>query len=211
MIIKLLLTGFEAFGGFKINPSEKIVQILDNKEIFGLKILGRTIPLRYSKICPTIDHHIEEINPAFVINMGQAPRPSIAFERVGINIADCKTSAYNCGSKPVEATIIEGGPTGYFSTLPIQELTKYLQDRNIPCYISNTAGTFGCNQIMYCTLHIINTTPRYNSIKAGFVHLPLLPEQAINSPQSSSMSLDIMTKGIELVIEYLGKTLDENI
>ena len=208
---KLLLTGFEAFGGYKINPSEKITQKLDGKEISGIEIIGRTIPLKYTEICPLIVHHIEELNPAFVINMGQAPRPSIAFERVGINIADCKKSAYNCGSKPVEATLIEGGATGYFSTLPIQDLTKYLQDQNIPCYISNTAGTFGCNQIMYCTLHFINTTPQYNLIKAGFIHLPLLPEQAINSPQSSSMSLEIMTKGIKLVIEYLGKTLDEKL
>jgi pyroglutamyl-peptidase len=208
-VVKLLLTGFEAFGGFKINPSEKIAQNLNGKEILGLKIVGRTIPLRYSEIYPIIIHHIEEVNPAFVINMGQAPRPSIAFERVGINIADCKTSAYNCGSKLAETTIIEGGATGYFSTLPIQELTKYLQENKIPCFISNTAGTFGCNQIMYCTLHFISNTPRYNSIKAGFIHLPLLPEQAINSPQSSSMSLETMTKGIELVIEYLGRTLDE--
>ena len=208
-MVKLLLTGFEAFGGYKINPSEEIAKNLDGKEISDIEIISRTIPLRYTEICSTIVHHIEEINPTIVINMGQAPRPSIAFERVGINIADCKKSAYNCGSKPVEATIIEGGDTGYFSTLPIQKLTKYLQDRNIPCYISNTAGTFGCNQIMYCTLHFISTTPRYNLIKAGFIHLPLLPEQAINSPQSSSMSLENMTKGIELVIKYLGKTLDE--
>jgi len=202
---KLLLTGFEPFGGYKINPSDVISQELDDKSINNIKIVGKTIPLRYNEIYPIITELIEETNPEIIINMGQAPRSSIAFERVAVNLADVSKGAYNCGSMPDEEPIIEGGPVAYFSTIPVKKLVKYLTASNIPCYVSNSAGTFGCNQIMYCTLNYLDKNSFYHSIMAGFIHLPLLPEQTLNTPQSSSMSLSLMKKAIELVIEYLGK------
>lgn len=203
--MNLLLTGFEPFGKYTINPSGIIAQEFNGKLFFNLKVFGKTIPLRYERINNIIVEYIKEINPSFIINMGQATRPSIAFERVAVNIASCTRSAYNCGSKPNEATLIDGGAPAYFTTLPIQQLTKHLSSNRIPCYISDSAGTFGCNQIMYSTLHFT-----YEScVRAGFIHLPLLPEQVIETPQSPSMSLDLMKKGIKLVIEFLGKLARE--
>jgi pyroglutamyl-peptidase len=206
--MKLLLTGFEPFGGYQINPSDAISQQLDKKTINNVKIIGKTIPLRYKEIRHIITKLIEETNPEIIINMGQAPRSSIAFERVAVNLADVSKGAYNCGSIPDEEPLIEGGPVAYFSTLPLKKLVKYLTARNIPCYISNSAGTFGCNQIMYHTLNYLDINSLNNSIIAGFIHLPLLPEQTLNTPQSSSMSLNLMKKAIELVIEFLGKPLE---
>ncbi|MFX0151428.1 MAG: pyroglutamyl-peptidase I [Candidatus Hodarchaeota archaeon] len=206
--MKLLLTGFEPFGGHQINPSDVISQQLDRKTINNVKIVGKTIPLRYKEIRPIITELIEETNPEIIINMGQAPRSSIAFERVAVNLADVSKGAYNCGSIPDEEPLIEGGPVAYFSTLPLKKLVKYLTAKKIPCYVSNSAGTFGCNQIMYHTLNYLDIKSLNDSIIAGFIHLPLLPEQTLNTPQSSSMSLNLMKKAIELVIEFLGKPME---
>ncbi len=204
----LLLTGFEAFGGYKINPSDIIAQELDDMTFTNIKVIGKTIPLRFTEIKPTITRLIDKTNPDIIINTGQASRPSISIERVAINLADASKVAYNCGTKPNEEILVEGEPVAYFSTLPIKYIEKYLKKNDIPCYISNSAGTFGCNQLMYHTLNYLDTSSQLESVLAGFIHFPLLPEQIVDSPQSSSMSLDVMRKAINLVIECL-ETLDE--
>jgi pyroglutamyl-peptidase len=208
-MVKLLLTGFEPFGGYKINPSEAIAQKLDGKIISNISVIGKSIPLRYREICTYMNQLIEESTPSFIINMGQAPRPSIAIERVALNIADASKVAYNCGTTPDNQPIVEKGPVAYFSSLPVKKLVTYLLRNKIPSYVSNTAGTFGCNQIMYCTLNYLHQHSLDNSVKAGFIHLPLLPEQALKSPHSASMSLEMMLKAIEMVIQFLGETKEE--
>lgn len=199
----LLLTGFEPFGRYEINPSEVIAQDLDGKTFSNIKVIGKTIPLRYEEIKPTIIQLIDEINPEIIINTGQASCSSISIERIAINLADASKVAYNCGTKPNEEILVKGGPMAYLSTLPVKHLVNNLKENHIPSYISNSAGTFGCNQLMYHTLNYLDTSSLLNQVSAGFIHLPLLPEQTINSPQSASMSLDIMKKAITLVIECL--------
>jgi pyroglutamyl-peptidase len=208
IMIKLLLTGFEPFGGYKINPSEVIAQKLDSRVISNISVIGKTIPLRYKEICTFTYQLIEETNPSFIINLGQAPRSSIAIERVALNLVDASKVAYNCGSTPDNKSVVEEGPVAYFSSLPVKKLTEFLLANDIPSYVSNTAGTFGCNQIMYCTLNYLHQHSLDKSVKAGFIHLPLLPEQTINSPQSASMSLEMMLKAIELIIQYLGNSIE---
>ena len=203
----LLLTGFEPFGDYKINPSEIIAQELDGKTFTKIKVIGKSIPLRYTEIKPIIVNLINEINPIIIINMGQAPRSMISIERVAINLADVSKTAYNCDSKPDDEILVKEGPAAYFSTLPVKQLAKHLQNNDIPCQVSNTAGTFGCNQIMYHTLNHLDISSKIKSVLAGFIHLPLLPEQVVSSPQTSSMSLDLMKKAIILVIEFLEKQL----
>ncbi len=205
----LLLTGFEPFGGYKINPSEVIAQKLDGKTFTNIKVIGKTIPLRYAEIQSIITRLISEIKPDIVINTGQASRPSISIERVTVNFADASKVAYNCGAKPNEEIIVEGEPVAYFSTLPVKQIANYLQKNDIPSYVSNSAGTFGCNQLIYHTLNYLDSSSQLDSVLAGFIHLPLLPEQVVGSPQSSSMSMDVMKKAINLVIELLD-TLEES-
>ena len=148
---------------------------------------------------------IKEINPTIIINMGQAPKNSISFERVAINLADT-IGSYNCGSKPQEEQLEEDGPAAYFSTLPLKQLVQYLHQNNIPSAISNSAGTFGCNQVFYHTMHFLaKSSHKMRKTIAGFIHLPLLPEQVLTSPQSSSMDLQSMKKAITLVIKYLSE------
>lgn len=199
---KLLLTGFEPFGGDPVNPSSVIAQDFHRKVIGNIEIIGRTIPLRFYEIDNIICGYIEEFNPDIIINLGQALRPTISYEYVAINLAHISSESYNCGAKPNHETLTENGPKAYFTSLPVQKLVKHLSSHNIPSYISYSAGTFGCNQIFYSTMHYIHTNLNPNSVSAGFIHIPLLPEQTVKSTLSSSMSLDFMKKSIELIIDF---------
>ena len=200
---KLLLTGFEPFGGFKNNPSDMLAQELNGQIINSIQVIGSTISLRYKEIQAQITNLIEKHQPSIVINMGQATRPAISLEKVAINLADASKIAYNCGSKPDEEILIREGPDAHFSSLPVKELVNHLKENNIPCYVSHSAGTFGCNQIMYYTLHYQSNTS--NSRQGGFIHLPLLPDQTVKNPQAPSMGYETMKKGIQLIIEKLGE------
>ena len=202
---KLLITGFEPFGGYQENPSQIIAQELHGKTISKINITGWVIPLKYNEIAEVITTVIDEIRPNYIITMGQAPRPSISFEKVAINLANASRVAYNCGSTPNDEILIKGGPVAYFSTLPIKELVLFLEQHQIPSYTSYSAGTFGCNQIFYHTMHHINNEFQTEITNAGFIHLPLLPEQTLENPHTPSMNLDTMKNAIKLVIEFLGK------
>jgi pyroglutamyl-peptidase len=200
---RLLLTGFEPFGDFKNNPSDILAQELNGQNINSIQVVGSTISLRYKEIKVQITNLIEEHKPDIVINMGQATRPAISIEKVAINLADATRIAYNCGSKPDEEILVREGPDAYFSSLPVKELANHLKENNIPCYVSYSAGTFGCNQIMYYTLnHLSKISPVH---QGGFVHLPLLPGQTVKNPQAPSMGYETMKKGIQLIIEKLGE------
>ncbi len=199
---KILITGFEPFGGHNINPSAVIAEDLDGKVIQNIEIIGRTIPLNYSEIMSTNWRFIKEINPDIIFNLGQAPRPAISLEYAAINVANVSSGAYNCGAKPRNERIVEDGPAAYFSNLPTQEMVKYLNENGIPSYTSYSAGTFGCNQIFYSTMHYLDIHSKIDSTLAGFIHVPLLPEQTIKTPQSPSMSLPDMKRSIELFISF---------
>ncbi len=209
LLKKLLITGFEPFGGYQKNPSQIIAQELDEKTISKINITGRVIPLRYTEIAEVITTFIDEIKPHYIINLGQAPRPSISFEKVAINLANASKVAYNCGSTPNDEVLIREGPVAYFSTLPIKELVLHLEKHQIPSYTSYSAGTFGCNQIFYHTMHHVNNQNLTMITNAGFIHLPLLPEQTLETPHSPSMNLDTMMNAIKFVIEYLGQKSSE--
>ncbi|NHJ03081.1 MAG: pyroglutamyl-peptidase I [Candidatus Heimdallarchaeota archaeon] len=202
---KLLLTGFEPFGGYEVNPSELIARDFDGYTISDIKISGRVIPLKFNEIYAAITTNIKEISPNFIINLGQAPRPAISFEKVAINLANAQKVAYNCGTTPDDEILIKEGPLAYFSSLPLKFLVQYLEKHKIPSYISYSAGTFGCNQIFYYSMHHVNNSPPNQKVLAGFIHLPLLPEQALSNPNSPSMSLESMKNAIKLVITYLGQ------
>jgi pyroglutamyl-peptidase len=201
----LLLTGFVPFGEYSVNPSEKIASELNRKEIAQIQIVGKSVSLNYKSINSEITQMIEKFDPDIIINMGQAPRSAISIERIAINLANTTKTAYNCGSKPKDEYLERKGPAAYFSTLPVTHLVEFLNNNRIPCYTSYSAGTFGCNQIMYHSLHHLNTKRAGEGKRAGFIHLPLLPEQAIGIPQLSSMGFHTMMEGIKLIISRLGK------
>ncbi|HDM8173394.1 TPA: pyroglutamyl-peptidase I [Vibrio harveyi] len=188
---KVLITGFEPFGGESINPALEAVKRLNGRKLDGGEVVMCQVPVtRYESIEAVIGS-IELHQPDIVITVGQAAgRTAITPERVAINVDDFRISD-NGGHQPIDEPVIPGGPDAYFTTLPIKAITRALQQENIPCQVSNTAGTFVCNHLFYGVQHYL----RDKSVRHGFVHIPLLPEQD-SSGNQPTMSLDVIVEGL---------------
>lgn len=202
----ILLTGFEPFGGSDINPSILACKEIEDIKIGEFMVKVLEVPLRYTEIRETLENAIIDIQPSAVICTGQSPRPVISLERIAINIADIQKSAYNCGATPKDEILDNKGNDGYFSTLPIRDIYEKLKENKIPAEISNSAGTYGCNQIFYHLMSFINKN-EYN-IPAGFIHVPSLPEQVIGK-NYPSMSLELIIKAIKIAIETVINYLEK--
>jgi pyroglutamyl-peptidase len=201
-----VLTGFEPFGGFQVNPSWEAAKTFNNTEIASYRVKAFQIPLAYKKIKPAIATIVDTEKPTILIGTGQSYRALISLEKVAINHADLSDSSllYNCGTRPKDRTLEPKGPAAYFTTLPIRETLHQLRQNNIPADISYTAGTFGCNQAFFHTMHKIHKD-KLGTV-AGFVHVPSLPSQAAElqkrgKASSPSMNLDTMTKALEITIK----------
>ena len=200
--MKILVTGFEPFDKETINPALEAVKKLDNK-INGAKVVKTKIPTVFGKAIEKLEKEIEKEKPDIVICVGQAGgRSKITVERVAINIDDA-TIKDNEGNKPVDNKIFKDGGNAYFSRLPIKTIVKEMTKNKIPASISNTAGTFVCNHLMYGLLYLIDK--KYPNMWGGFIHVPFIPEQTLNK-EAPSMSLDDIIKGLTLVIETTVKT-----
>lgn len=200
---KILLTGFEPFGDSTVNPSISACRRLEGKKVDGFEIVIEEIPLRFHEIRSAIEEHIARLDPAAVICTGQSGRASISLERVAINVADARIP-YNCGTHPVDEPLNREGPAAYFSALPLREILGAVKDAGVPVAISNSAGTFGCNQIFY---HLMDYRSRLGlEIPAGFIHVPPLPEQAVNK-ETPSMSLDLIVEALEGAASTVASTL----
>ncbi len=201
--MKVLVTGFEPFDHEKINPSYEIVKALPDKWKKA-EIIKKKVPVLYGKAIESVIEEIERNDVDIVIMLGQAKgRASITVERVAINVNDSKTPD-NFKKVLKGVPVIEEGPVGYFSTLPIYEIVKALKRIKIPAKISNTAGTFLCNSLFYGVMHEIST--KHLNVLAGFIHVPYLPLQALKNPDVPSMSFDLMLKGVKKAIEVSVKT-----
>lgn len=198
--MKVLITGFDPFGGENINPALEAVKKLPDT-ILGSEIIKLEIPTVFRESLKKIDENIEKHNPDIVISIGQAGgRFGITPERVAINIDDARIKD-NEGNQPIDVPIFEDGENAYFSTLPIKAMVKEMQNEGIPSSVSNTAGTFVCNHVMYGLLYIIDK--KYPNIKGGFIHVPFIPSQVALKPNTPSMSLQDITKGLELCIKAI--------
>jgi len=204
--MKVLITAFEPFGGQKVNPALEAMRLLPDY-IGKLQILKQEVPTVFYRSIQTVWQAIEQNKPDAIISLGQAGgRSCISIERVAINVDDAKI-ADNDGNKPIDKFIFEDGENAYFSTLPIKAMVEAIKAAKIPAEISNSAGTYVCNHLMYGILYKINKE-RLN-IRAGFIHLPYIPSQVIEQPGRPSMSLDDIVKGIKaacLVLETLYST-----
>ncbi|MDO7975902.1 pyroglutamyl-peptidase I [Oceanotoga sp. DSM 15011] len=201
--MKVLITGFDPFGGEKINPAYEAVKRLPD-EIENSEIIKIEIPTVFKKSYQKLEENIKIHNPDIVICIGQAGgRFEITPERVAINIDDARIKD-NEGNQPIDQKIFEDGDSAYFSTLPIKAMVKEIKLQNIPASISNTAGTFVCNHIMYSLLYLINK--KYPNIKGGFIHVPFINEQIIDKRNTPYMNLnDIiigLTSAVKAAIKY---------
>ena len=209
--MKILVTGFEPFNGGSINPSEQIVHRLTAPE--GVTLIKKILPVEFQKAGIQLKELFHEYRPDVVLSIGQAGgRAEITVERIAINI-DCVKSSNgskilpdNAGNVPVDEPIEAEGAPAYFSTLPIWKLVEVIQNQGIPAAISNTAGTYVCNHVMYVNLH--QATTKYPNMKAGFIHVPFLPEQIAereDKERLAAMPLEDMVKALQAAIEFLGK------
>ena len=204
--MKILVTAFEPFNGRDINPSQLILEQLEAPE--GVTLMKEILPVEFKATTEILKKRLKEHRPDVVISLGQAGnRPEISVERVAINLDNCRSSngqkviADNAGDTPVDEPIVADGPQAYFSNLPVWEMVEVMQEAGVDAAVSYTAGTYVCNHVMYMVLHEVAIN--YPNMKAGFVHVPFLPEQ--NPVTGYTMELSSMIKGIQACIDRIGK------
>lgn len=202
----VLITGFEPFDDELLNPSWEVVSQLNDRLIGNTKVIARQLPCVFGAAVDEITRLIDELKPELVIAVGQAGgRADISIERVAINVDDARIPD-NAGHQPVDEPIVSGGPAAYFSTLPLKAMVAGIREAGIPASVSQTAGTYVCNHVMYGLLHHL----RRRKTRGGFIHIPYLPEQAIKHPGAPSMSQASVTLALEMAIG-IALTVEEDI
>ncbi len=197
----VLITGFEPFGGEKANPSELVARSFEGRLIAGRPIAVRILPVETRNIGTRLQLAINEESPDIVICMGQAgQRTALSVERVAVNVLDFNQPD-NVGVMRRNDPIVRGGPDARLSPLPFTEIVAAWGENGIPGYVSNSAGTYICNQALYELLALAEAGSP--PIIGGFVHLPYLPAQAaaLGAERTPSMALELMKRGIEILIE----------
>lgn len=190
---RILLTGFEPFHKSMLNPSQEIIRRISHRSLVAKEVL----PVTFGEASLNLNSLIDQHKPTVVIALGQAEgRKEITLERIAINLDDALIPD-NAGNSPKERAIVAGGPDAYFTTLPIKNLVEKLNENGIPTSISLSAGTFVCNHIFYAMQHHCAG----KAIKSGFIHLPLMNEQASEFPGLPTMQIEEMIRGIELVLD----------
>ncbi|MBM7356585.1 pyroglutamyl-peptidase I [Lelliottia amnigena] len=193
----ILVTGFEPFGGETINPSWEVVKQLEGMIIDDCRVVTRQLPCVFGESLTVLNAAIDELNPAVVIAVGQAGgRVDITVERVGINVDDARIPD-NRGQQPIDVAIVPDGPAAWFSSLPIKAMVAAMREKGIPASVSQTAGTFVCNHVMYGVLHKIGENAE---MKGGFIHIPYLPEQAAAHAGAPSMAAQTVKDALEIAI-----------
>jgi len=200
----ILLTGFEPFGGEKVNPSILACRELDGRRFNNCSVKVEEVPLRFEEIRGAIEALIEKHMPAAVICTGQGGGSWLNLERIAINVADATRVSYNCGAKPSDVTLVEGSPAAYFTKLPIRRLLYKIRKGGVPAEISNSAGAFGCNQIFYYLMDY--AASKKLDIPAGFIHVPKLPEQVVETKEPH-MALNLIVRGLEIILEDISGNL----
>lgn len=192
---KLLITGFEPFGGEKINPSWEAVKLLPNV-IGDFELIKTEVPVVFEKAADLIIKKADEIKPDAVICVGQAGgRTGITPEMVAVNLRFASIPD-NEGNQPKDEPCIPGGENAYFATLPVRKMAEAVSSFGIPCSVSYSAGTYVCNDLIYHVLHHFTKT----ETKACFIHVPFIPEQTKDKP---SMELETIAKALKTAIESI--------
>ncbi|MEM3616279.1 MAG: pyroglutamyl-peptidase I [Candidatus Methanomethylicia archaeon] len=200
----VVLTGFEPYGRESYNPSGVVAEKFNGLNIMGEEVVGRVLPVSYKRVPEILENLISSFKPKVILSLGLAPRsPCIRVERVAINIMD--SSPDNDGYSPVDEFIVKDGPAAYFSTIPIKAIVKRLLDSGIPAIISNSAGTYLCNYVMYLSLHYMF---RFGvSGRAGFIHIPYTIGQVAEKllgerlEPPASMNFEDIFRAVKLAFE----------
>ena len=203
-MVKILISGFEPFGGDTVNPTGALMEALANEVVEGAELKTVLLPVHFDECADLLIAEMEAYRPDVVIACGLAKgRTCITPERIAVNVKDIPPGSYadNQGQRPVDEPIVEGSPDGLFSTLPIRAMVNDMSAAGIPVAVSNTAGTYICNNTMYRLLdHIrVGQLP----IRAGFVHFPASTEMAVLQPSVPSLPIPVMLDALRIMIRTI--------
>lgn len=199
--MKILITGFEPFGGETINPSWEVAQQLHGVNVMGAEVVAVQLPCVFATSLNCLSQALETHQPRMVLSLGQADgRSDFSIERVAINVCDARIPD-NAGAQPIDEPVMANGPVAYFSSLPIKKMAAALKQQGFPAAISQTAGTFVCNQVFYGLQHALSG----QKVISGFVHVPLTPFQAAQRTGHSlaSMSTDTLKQAVLCALEVM--------
>ncbi|MFA6840878.1 MAG: pyroglutamyl-peptidase I [Sphaerochaetaceae bacterium] len=200
--MKLLLTAFDPFGGDKVNPALEAVKLVSDK-VGRVEVVKLEVPTVFHRSIETVEAAIKKHGPDVVLCVGQAGgRFDMTPERVAINVDDARIPD-NEGNQPVDTPIFTDGDPAYFSTLPIKAMVQEIRNAGIPSSVSNTAGTFVCNHLMYGVLYHLKKS--HPGTRGGFIHVPFIPAQVIGRPNTPSLSLEDIKRGLEAAILAIEK------
>ena len=195
--MKVLVTGFDPFGGEPINPAWEAVKAMKDT-IAGAEIVKMQIPTVVGSTIEKIHQKMKELQPDLVISVGQAGgRFGVTPERVAINVTDARIPD-NEGNQPIDEPIFPDGPAAYFSNLPVKAMVQAIKDAGYPSVLSNSAGTYICNHVMYGILYYIEK--EFPNVRGGFIHVPYAPSQVVNKPSTPSMALADITASLEAAV-----------
>jgi len=200
--MKLLLTAFDPFGGSDINPAQEAVKLVAD-QIDDIQIIKLEVPTIFHESIKTVAAAMEKESPDVVLCIGQAGgRFDVTPERVAINVDDARIPD-NAGNQPFDIPVFADGAPAYFSSLPIKAMVQEIRNSGLPSSVSNTAGTFVCNHLMYGVLYYINKY--YPEMRGGFIHVPFIPQQAVNhSAPAPYMSQTDIARALEAAIRAIG-------
>ena len=209
--MRLLLTGFEPFGEETVNPSWEVAQAIDAQSPAAVELTALELPVRggvaLDRLVPAFEQGAAGGPFDAWLGLGQAGgRPQLSVERVGINLLvqrDGATAALE------ERALVDGGPAAYFSRLPVRELAAHMAARGAPTAVSNSAGTYVCNEVAYVMQHHLAGAGGGRDVPGGFIHLPYLPQQVAGKPPGTpSMALETQLVGVRAAVEFLRELVE---
>ncbi len=200
----IVVSGFEPFGGLATNPALEALSLLP-AEVAGHKVVTVAVPVEYARCVERVMAAVEEHDPIAVVMVGQARgRAEVTVERVAVNVDDA-VSPDNAGEVRRGTPVNPAGPAAYLSTLPVRDLVEKARAAGVPTDVSDTAGTYVCNHLMYGVLDELAATGRRERVAAGFVHVPLMHSQVIgeNIHGEPSMAIGDIARALEAMVEEL--------
>ncbi len=204
--MRLLLTGFEPFAGDTRNPSADLVAAIAAAPPPDLTLATAILPVAFARLDAALDAAIAAAAPDVVLALGLAGgRTELSVERVAVNLDDARI-ADNDGDQPLDRPVVAGGPAAYFASVPVKAMVAAMREAGAPAQVSHTAGTFACNHAFFRAAHLAATSRP--GMRAGFIHLPYLPQQAAAHRNAPSMALATMLAGLRAAIAALPATAD---
>ena len=204
--LRVLVTGFEPFDGEALNPSWEVARSLADTAMPGVQLCAAQLPCTFAGSLPALQAAVARHRPQVVLALGLAGnRSAVSVERVAVNLVDARI-ADNAGERPLDLPVVRGGPAAYFSTLPVKAIAAALAGKGLPAEVSFTAGSFVCNQVFYGLMHSLRRRP---TVRAGFIHLPPLPEQSTRHPGSRALPLALQVLALRCMVEVLLSPTEE--